>query len=186
VEQIVFCRLAPLQAALYKVFLRSGTVYSVLNSTSQAAALSAITSLRKLCNHPALVHPGASVSLPSHYFILFTSLFALTLRGRVTRMDLQRLWIYSQMISMPTNTALHTAVLPPPPLSLRPPLSWCCMVASLITVAQVNWKPCLSYYRMLDKQLGTEWSLFPTTRKYPFFNTPQCFGSNAGQSIALL
>jgi len=30
-------------------------------------------------------------------------------------MDLQRLWIYSQMISMPTNTALHTAVLPPPP-----------------------------------------------------------------------
>lgn len=67
VEQIVFCRLAPLQETLYKFFLRSATVYSVLNLGQSAVALSAIISLRKLCNHPALVSSGAGVcsSLPS-------------------------------------------------------------------------------------------------------------------------
>ncbi|KAL6056692.1 DNA repair and recombination protein rad54b [Balamuthia mandrillaris] len=56
VEEIVFCRLSPLQAVLYKHFLRSNAVSAILRSEKSALALSCIMSLRKLCNHPELIY----------------------------------------------------------------------------------------------------------------------------------
>lgn len=57
VEQVVCCRLTPLQAEMYKHLLSTNTIRSALNSTG--SSLSAITTLKKLCNHPALLYEKA-------------------------------------------------------------------------------------------------------------------------------
>ncbi|KAH7423244.1 hypothetical protein KP509_12G046200 [Ceratopteris richardii] len=55
-EYLVFCRLQPLQISLYEAFLRSQFVTRLfLSDTSTANVLTAISVLRKLCNHPRLV-----------------------------------------------------------------------------------------------------------------------------------
>jgi DNA excision repair protein ERCC-6 len=51
-EQVLFCRLAPSQRAAYARFLRSQAVADVLDAKTPAFA--AITTLRRLCNHPGL------------------------------------------------------------------------------------------------------------------------------------
>ncbi|XP_041358558.1 DNA repair and recombination protein RAD54-like [Gigantopelta aegis] len=58
VEQIICCRLTPLQIALYKAFVRSQTQRCDSGSGGNAAfsSLSAITQLKKLCNHPDLIY----------------------------------------------------------------------------------------------------------------------------------
>lgn len=56
VEQVICCKLMPLQVELYKKFVETGI--SELGSSSgkfSQSALSVITSLKKLCNHPALI-----------------------------------------------------------------------------------------------------------------------------------
>ncbi|KAL2622526.1 hypothetical protein R1flu_002731 [Riccia fluitans] len=56
-ELVVFCKLQAPQISLYQKFLRSKTVEALLHTSSQSAViLSAIGTLRKLCNHPKLVH----------------------------------------------------------------------------------------------------------------------------------
>lgn len=52
-EQVLFCRLTSRQRALYEAFIRSDVVLSVLRGSSQL--LGAVTTLRKICNHPDLV-----------------------------------------------------------------------------------------------------------------------------------
>jgi DNA excision repair protein ERCC-6 len=52
-EQVLFCRLSSRQRALYEAFIRSDLVMSVLRGSSQL--LGAVTTLRKICNHPDLV-----------------------------------------------------------------------------------------------------------------------------------
>lgn len=52
-EQVLFCRLSGRQRALYEAFIRSDVVMSVLRGNSQL--LGAVTTLRKICNHPDLV-----------------------------------------------------------------------------------------------------------------------------------
>jgi len=52
-EQVLFCRLTDSQRSLYKDILRSPEVEAVFER--RMAAFKAITTLRKLCNHPALV-----------------------------------------------------------------------------------------------------------------------------------
>ncbi|KAG6541996.1 hypothetical protein Mapa_016633 [Marchantia paleacea] len=55
-ELIVFCKLRPPQISLYHEFLESKTVETLFLPTSHSAViLSAIGTLRKLCNHPKLV-----------------------------------------------------------------------------------------------------------------------------------
>eukprot|EP00731_Ephydatia_muelleri_P018094 Em0011g134a len=60
VEQVVCCRLTPLQTALYKLFTEeSAATRKLLQSKSgkvSASSLSSITHLKKLCNHPVLVY----------------------------------------------------------------------------------------------------------------------------------
>ncbi|XP_076440944.1 DNA repair and recombination protein RAD54-like isoform X2 [Babylonia areolata] len=58
VEQVVCCRLTPLQLALYKSFVGSLVTQCQLGSEGKmtSSALSSITLLKKLCNHPDLVY----------------------------------------------------------------------------------------------------------------------------------
>ncbi|GAB4822557.1 hypothetical protein N2152v2_009603 [Parachlorella kessleri] len=68
VQQVIFCKMAPLQLALYNGFLRSEPVAAALegkklDKDAALATLPAITALKKLCCHPDLVYslagPGA-------------------------------------------------------------------------------------------------------------------------------
>uniref|UniRef100_A0A665T022 RAD54 like n=1 Tax=Echeneis naucrates TaxID=173247 RepID=A0A665T022_ECHNA len=57
IEQVVCCRLTPLQTELYKHFLRKAkSVRTLQEGKISVSALSSITSLKKLCNHPALIY----------------------------------------------------------------------------------------------------------------------------------
>lgn len=66
VELFVFCRLAPLQLSLYAAVLKSKALQRVFSARVQdtrshdqsAYTLTSINFLRKICNHPALVHPS--------------------------------------------------------------------------------------------------------------------------------
>lgn len=56
---MVCCRLTPLQESLYTHFLRSTAARRLLRDgkgAKSAGVLSAITSLKKLCNHPKLIY----------------------------------------------------------------------------------------------------------------------------------
>ncbi|XP_075997695.1 DNA repair and recombination protein RAD54-like [Genypterus blacodes] len=57
IEQVVCCRLTPLQTELYKRFLRQIRPVETLQEGKMCvSSLSSITSLKKLCNHPALIY----------------------------------------------------------------------------------------------------------------------------------
>lgn len=56
-EQVVCVRLSPLQAQLYRNFIASDAVRRAMSDKSSSlTALSSITALKKLCNHPDLVY----------------------------------------------------------------------------------------------------------------------------------
>ncbi|XP_032159265.1 DNA repair and recombination protein RAD54-like isoform X3 [Mustela erminea] len=57
IEQVVCCRLTPLQTELYKRFLRQAKPAEELREGKMTmSSLSSITLLKKLCNHPALIY----------------------------------------------------------------------------------------------------------------------------------
>ncbi|XP_056130294.1 DNA repair and recombination protein RAD54-like [Lampris incognitus] len=57
IEQVVCCRLTPLQTELYKQFLRQAKPFETVQKGSVSiSSLSSITSLKKLCNHPMLIY----------------------------------------------------------------------------------------------------------------------------------
>ncbi|XP_030583572.1 DNA repair and recombination protein RAD54-like [Archocentrus centrarchus] len=57
IEQLVCCRLTPLQTELYKHFLKQAKPIETLQQGKiSVSSLSSITSLKKLCNHPALIY----------------------------------------------------------------------------------------------------------------------------------
>lgn len=56
VEQVVCCRLSPLQMALYKSFVASQAAQIGSDGKVTSSTLSAITQLKKLCNHPDLIY----------------------------------------------------------------------------------------------------------------------------------
>jgi SNF2 family DNA or RNA helicase len=61
VQQIIFCKMSPLQLALYKAFLGSESVSAAIEGRklpkeAALATLPAITALKKLCCHPDLVY----------------------------------------------------------------------------------------------------------------------------------
>uniref|UniRef100_A0A8C6U9W8 DNA repair and recombination protein RAD54-like n=1 Tax=Neogobius melanostomus TaxID=47308 RepID=A0A8C6U9W8_9GOBI len=57
IEQVVCCRLTALQSSLYRHFLRQANPIDKLQDGKMGvSSLSSITSLKKLCNHPALVY----------------------------------------------------------------------------------------------------------------------------------
>lgn len=53
---MVCCKLTPLQQALYEHFLLSNATRRLLSGSKATGVLSAITSLKKLCNHPKLIY----------------------------------------------------------------------------------------------------------------------------------
>ena len=55
VVEVVCCKLSPLQQALYEHFLTSKAATQALTGKA-TAVLPAITALKKLCNHPKLIH----------------------------------------------------------------------------------------------------------------------------------
>ncbi|XP_063153940.1 DNA repair and recombination protein RAD54-like [Candoia aspera] len=80
IEQVVCCRLTPLQVELYKYFLMQAKPAEDLKEGKMSvSSLSSITSLKKLCNHPALIYEkcveeeegfvGALQLFPSGYSI---------------------------------------------------------------------------------------------------------------------
>ncbi|XP_038649942.1 DNA repair and recombination protein RAD54-like [Scyliorhinus canicula] len=60
IEQIVCCRLTSLQSELYKLFLKQAKPAIEMEQSHSGkmsvSSLSSITSLKKLCNHPALIY----------------------------------------------------------------------------------------------------------------------------------
>eukprot|EP00775_Hariotina_reticulata_P012633 gene12633-12762_t len=56
VVQVVVCRLTPLQRELYEHFLLSNATRRLLAGSKATGVLSAITCLKKLCNHPKLIY----------------------------------------------------------------------------------------------------------------------------------
>lgn len=57
-EQVVFCGLSELQLSLYRLFITSPTIQSLLKG-KESQPLKAINLLKKLCNHPELLDlPG--------------------------------------------------------------------------------------------------------------------------------
>ncbi|XP_035698266.1 DNA repair and recombination protein RAD54-like [Branchiostoma floridae] len=60
IEQVVCCRLTPLQTALYKHMVQSKLVQAQLDKSKSGkvtgSAFTAITQLKKLCNHPSLIY----------------------------------------------------------------------------------------------------------------------------------
>ena len=57
-EQVVFCGLSDFQLALYRLFISSPEIKSLLRGTN-SQPLKAINILKKLCNHPELLElPG--------------------------------------------------------------------------------------------------------------------------------
>ena len=55
VVEVVCCKLSPLQQALYEHFLSSKSAAQLLSGKA-TQTLAAITALKKLCNHPKLIH----------------------------------------------------------------------------------------------------------------------------------
>eukprot|EP00795_Rhopilema_esculentum_P004315 gene4315-20520_t len=60
VEQVVCCKLTPLQVAMYKAFLNSKALKLQMaanqSSKMSASSLAFITQIKKLCNHPELIY----------------------------------------------------------------------------------------------------------------------------------
>lgn len=57
IEQVVCCRLTPLQVLLYKCFLKQAKPLETMQEGKiSISTLSSITSLKKLCNHPSLIY----------------------------------------------------------------------------------------------------------------------------------
>jgi len=59
IEQVVLCSLTPLQQAIYQSFVNSDTIRRSLKNTDEkmtSSSLAAITSLKKLVNHPDLIY----------------------------------------------------------------------------------------------------------------------------------
>jgi len=53
-EYVVFCRLSDYQLNIYREFVKSDTIKGLISGRN-AQTLKAITTLKKLCNHPSLV-----------------------------------------------------------------------------------------------------------------------------------
>ena len=56
---VLFCQASALQIKLYKKLLTSRVVKSCLISSDSAQHLMCISAMKKLCNHPALIHKNA-------------------------------------------------------------------------------------------------------------------------------
>lgn len=54
-DHVVFCNLTPFQRDVYLQFVKSKLVKNILQGGNSCQPLKAITSLKKLCNHPSLV-----------------------------------------------------------------------------------------------------------------------------------
>ncbi|UJO21689.1 DNA repair protein rhp54 [Fulvia fulva] len=70
-EHVVFCNLAPFQLDLYNYFIKSPEIQSLLRGKG-SQPLKAIGLLKKLCNHPDLLHlpddlPGCEKHFPDDY-----------------------------------------------------------------------------------------------------------------------
>ena len=58
VIEVVCCKLTDLQRDLYCHFLKSKAARKLVSGQKSAGVLSAITNLKKLCNHPKLIYDG--------------------------------------------------------------------------------------------------------------------------------
>lgn len=58
VIEVVCCKLTELQEQLYNHFLTSKATRKLVSGQKSAGVLSAITNLKKLCNHPKLIYDG--------------------------------------------------------------------------------------------------------------------------------
>ncbi|PWN26838.1 hypothetical protein BDZ90DRAFT_241354 [Jaminaea rosea] len=70
-EHVVFCKMAPFQLDLYRLFIRSPEIKKLLRGTG-SQPLKAINILKKLCNHPDLLNldedlPGSRDLWPAEY-----------------------------------------------------------------------------------------------------------------------
>ncbi|KFM59190.1 DNA repair and recombination protein RAD54-like protein, partial [Stegodyphus mimosarum] len=55
IELVVCCEMTELQKSLYTHYVNSQAVSKALDSNNKVSALSAVTSLKKICNHPDLI-----------------------------------------------------------------------------------------------------------------------------------
>ena len=67
-EQVLFCRLSERQRSLYRLYLESDEVLKIIQGRNEKNNMTfrAITTLRKICNHPDLFcEPGDEISSSS-------------------------------------------------------------------------------------------------------------------------
>lgn len=56
IEHVICCKLSPLQEKLYTKFVSSKVAENLVSGKASVSSLSAITQLKKLCNHPDLIY----------------------------------------------------------------------------------------------------------------------------------
>lgn len=107
-EYVLFVKPSELQVQLYKLFLHSRTIQSILSGENQSVALAYINALRKLCNSPALIHETCQVFLPVllhsliwHFFFFFS----LALREKRLGRCWSRASYHSLQTSIPERTS---------------------------------------------------------------------------------
>lgn len=80
-DLVVWLRLQPLQRHIYEAFLHSDAVKAALNSTK--SPLAALTVLKKICDHPALLSERATNLVMSGMVISGSSALGCCMRGCV-------------------------------------------------------------------------------------------------------
>ncbi|XP_071799546.1 DNA repair and recombination protein RAD54-like isoform X2 [Asterias amurensis] len=112
IEQVVCCKMTQLQTSLYKQYVSSkmsecGTSNSGKNS---ASSLSAITQLKKLCNHPALIYDKCQDSQSD--FADCTELFPSNYNHGKVQPDLSgKMCVLDYLLAMTRSTTSDKVVL---------------------------------------------------------------------------
>ncbi|XP_072023954.1 LOW QUALITY PROTEIN: DNA repair and recombination protein RAD54-like [Amphiura filiformis] len=111
IEQIVCCSMTPLQSALYRKFVQSqADICRLKNGKVTASSLSSITTLKKLCNHPALVYEKCLEA--DEGFEDALDLFPSTYNGKMMQPELSgKMSVLDYLLALTKSTSSDKVVL---------------------------------------------------------------------------
>ncbi|XP_071952084.1 DNA repair and recombination protein RAD54-like isoform X2 [Antedon mediterranea] len=110
IEQVVCCRLTPLQSELYRRFVKSKSTEITSNGKVSVSSLSAITHLKKLCNDPSLIYEKCKIGKDGFEGML--SLFPDNYNPNIVRPDLSgKILVLDYILAMVKSTTSDKVVL---------------------------------------------------------------------------